>query len=325
MTLLNPPGDTLTLPMPGLEPDNLLALLALLGLLRAIETARPNWEPRASWRGKPWVAQLHLAAFPEPMQIAEAAQEGILSLVRRFDVDSPRKKVDFTPDEYRKYAKRVRSRNDAVAAALASALTAECGIGKPKRDGRLEPSPLIIVKGGQLETKFFERLINVPNGALGNPTRKTRARPDFTSPAKIAEALFQPWRHEDDADGFRWDPEDDQRYALRYGDPGLAGAAPTVVGANRLAAIGFLSFSTVAGTQRMKIVGTVRSDREWRFIWPIWLTRLSRAGIEALLAHPDLLDGDRAKLRVMGVAEIFRARRVKNGNYSSVTRARPWD
>jgi len=31
----------------GLEPDNLLAFLALLGLLRSLETARPAWRPRA--------------------------------------------------------------------------------------------------------------------------------------------------------------------------------------------------------------------------------------------------------------------------------------
>jgi hypothetical protein len=33
----------------GLAPDNLLAFLALLGLLRAIQTARPDWRPRAAW------------------------------------------------------------------------------------------------------------------------------------------------------------------------------------------------------------------------------------------------------------------------------------
>jgi hypothetical protein len=33
----------------GLEPDNLLAFLALLGLLRALEIARPDWNPRAAW------------------------------------------------------------------------------------------------------------------------------------------------------------------------------------------------------------------------------------------------------------------------------------
>lgn len=33
----------------GLEPDNLLAFLALLGLLRSIELSRPDWRPRAYW------------------------------------------------------------------------------------------------------------------------------------------------------------------------------------------------------------------------------------------------------------------------------------
>jgi hypothetical protein len=33
----------------GLEPDNLLAFLALLGLLRALDTRRPDWHSRAGW------------------------------------------------------------------------------------------------------------------------------------------------------------------------------------------------------------------------------------------------------------------------------------
>ena len=37
----------------GLEPDNLLAFLALLGLLRALEKARPEWKPKVYWQGKP--------------------------------------------------------------------------------------------------------------------------------------------------------------------------------------------------------------------------------------------------------------------------------
>jgi hypothetical protein len=50
-------------------------------------------------------------------------------------------------------------------------------------------------------------------------------------------------------------PQDDQHYALRYDDPSLAGAAPTAVGANPLAVIGFLSFSTAPQPNRMKAVG----------------------------------------------------------------------
>ena len=33
----------------GLEPDNLLALMTLLGLLRALEEARPDWFARVLW------------------------------------------------------------------------------------------------------------------------------------------------------------------------------------------------------------------------------------------------------------------------------------
>ena len=130
-------------------------------------------------------------------------------------------------------------------------------------------------------------------------------------------------RREDDADGFRWDPEDDQRYALRYDDPSLVGAALTVVGANRLAAVGFLSFPTASSERGIQSAGAVREKNEWFFVWPIWLSRLSRVGIESLLAHPDLLNGERARLRSLGIAEIFRARRVANGKFMNVARAQP--
>lgn len=318
MGIFDPSGDVLSLPMPGLEPDNLLAFMALLGLLRALEAARPNWEPRASWKGTPWVAQLHLAAFPDSMQIAQAANEGIGKLLEHFDVDK-RRNVDFSREDYRAYAKRVQS--ETVGAALAAALTAEWP--QNRKADTLPAAPLVMMFG-QGHQNFLDRLIDVPTGALPNRLRKIKSPPNLADPAKIAEALFQSWRHKDDADGFRWDPEDDQRYALRYGDPSLAGAAPTVVGANRLAAIGFLSFSTVPRAQQMKkTVGAIRDDGEWFFVWPIWLPRLSRISIEAFLAHPQFLSGERSKLELLGVAEIFRARRVANGKFMNVARARP--
>ena len=316
MTPLDPVGDTLSLPMPGLEPDNLLAFLALLGLLHALETARPDWRPRISWKGPPWTAQLHLTAFPEQIEIVQAANEGLAELTQHFDVDQ-RKNVDFTAEDYRSYATRMQKKS--VGGALASALTAEW---PRKKAGGLFAAPLVMMFG-QGHQNFLERLVDVPRGKLPNRLRKLKSPPDMTEPGKIAEALFQPWRHDDDADGFRWDPEDDQRYALRYDDPSLAGAAPTVVGANRLAVIGFLSFSTAPHANRMQAVGATRESDEWFFVWPIWLRPLSRAGIEALLAHPALFEGGRNKLRLLGVDEIFRARRVANGKFMNVTRARP--
>jgi hypothetical protein len=183
-------------------------------------------------------------------------------------------------------------------------------------------APLVMIFG-QGHQNFLERLIDVSNGRLPNRLRNLKSPPNQAEPAKIAEALFQRWRRDDDADGFRWDPEDDQRYALQYADPSLAGAAPTVVGANRLAAVGFLSFSTAPGERDIQAAGAVHENNEWSFVWPIWRPRLSRAGIEALLAHPDLLKGNLSRLQLLGVTEIFRTRRIANGKFMNVTRARP--
>lgn len=316
MTPLDPAVGVEPLEMSGLEPDDLLAFLALLGLLRALEAARPEWQPHASWTGPPWTARLHLAESTQKMAVARAANEGIAALAGRFDVDG-RKNVDFRAEDYRRYAKRLRS--DATKAMLASALTAEW---PRKKDGGLAAAPLVMMFG-QGWQNFLERLVDVPCGKLPNRLRKLRSPPDMNDPAKIAEALFEPWRREDDADGFRWDPEDDQRYALRFDDPSPAGAAPTVVGANRLAALGFLSFSVVPTERQQSAVGAIREEGGWSFVWPIWSSPLSLAGIEALLAHPALIEGRSNTLRLMGVSEAFRARRIANGKFMNVTRGRP--
>jgi hypothetical protein len=63
----------------GLEPDNLLAFMALLGLLRALETAEPAWRPRAYWdeTHHPLRPMLTLAQAKTQEEIAEAAARGV--------------------------------------------------------------------------------------------------------------------------------------------------------------------------------------------------------------------------------------------------------
>lgn len=124
------------------------------------------------------------------------------------------------------------------------------------------------------------------------------------------------------AQGFRWDPEDDQRYALRFGNPSKAGAANTEDGANRLATLGFLSFPSVPAL-RATTRGVDRGAEGVSFVWPVWSTPLSLSGIESLLSHPALLDGNVALLKSFGVEEIYRARRVSNGKFMNVARAAP--
>ena len=66
----------------GLEPDNLLAFMALLGLLRTLEEARPDWHPRVSWTvdEPPLRPRLHAAEEVAGDAIVEAAAEGLSAL-----------------------------------------------------------------------------------------------------------------------------------------------------------------------------------------------------------------------------------------------------
>jgi hypothetical protein len=313
---ISPPVDAKVFDLPGLEADNLLAFLALLGLLRAVEVARPNWRPRISWKGRPWVARLHLTEMAAETDVAQAAAQGIEQLVALFDV-AGRKNVDFSRADYRKYA--TGARGHPASAALAGVLTAEA---PEKRTGGLQAAPLVMMFG-QGHQNFLERLLAVPRGDLPNRLRKLKSPPDMRDPGKIAEALFAPWIRQDDADAFRWDPEEDQRYALRFSDPSREGAALTVHGANRLAAVGFLSCSAAPGEGRMTAVGALRDDGGWTFVWPIWCEPLSRAAIEALLVHPALFREGQEALSVLGVLEVLRARRIANGKFMNVTRAQP--
>ncbi len=313
---LAPRADAVVLELPGLEPDNLLAFLSLLGLLRALETANPAWLPSASWRGPPWIACLHLAETANESAVAKAAARGVELLSAKYDV-AGRRDVKFDRAEYRNYARKLR--NDPTSAALASALAAEV---PEKRAGGLNAAPLVMMFG-QGHQHFLERLVSVSRGDLPPRLRKLKPPPNMRDPQKFAEALFKPWVRKDDTEGFRWDPEEDQRYALRFGDPSREGAAPTVHGANRLAAIGFLSCATTPRERRMTVVGAFRDDEGWGFAWPIWSEPLSRCAIEAFLAHPALMHRAPLDLRVLGVQEVQCARRISNGKYMNVTRARP--
>lgn len=310
-----PRSKSFTYELAGLEVDNLLAFLALMGLLRALEDAEPGWAAMASWAGPPWRAKLQLDVEVSAHAIAEAACRGIDAIAARYDADD-RTNVTFEANEFRSYAQRMRG--EPVRAALVAALTAEH---PEKRNGGLQAAPLVMMFG-QGHQNFLDRLLEVPRGALPSRYRKLRRPPDFRDPGMVEAALFSPWSRSDDGDGFRWDPEDDQRYALRYGDPSSAGAALTVHGANRLAAVGFLSFACVPGA-RFTSRGSGRDEDGVYFAWPVWTKPLGRRSIESLLSHPGLIAGRLENLAPLGIAEVYRARRIANGKFMNVTRAMP--
>lgn len=305
----------------GLEPDNFLAFMALLGLLRSLDRAREDWRARACWdqAQMPVRPKLLLAEAQTQDAVAEAAADGAKALaeVHAFD----RKDLSFTKDE----AHKIHSAEDGpLRTALHDALMSD---GASRDDGRIWPTPLCFLFG-QGHQHFLERLADVPAGKLPKSLAKAKRPPDLNAPSYIAAALFAPWTRQDATDSFRWDPIEDRRYALRAADPSTDPSG-TQHGANRLAALGLpvLSGTTIVrrGETRFLNRGTsYGADGGIDIFWPLWSAPARLAGIRALLVHPALSAKEPVAdiLAALSIFALQRADRISVGKYFNVTTAR---
>ncbi len=312
----------------GLEPDNLLAFLALLGLLRALEEARPGWRSRVRWSlDCPPLRPVLVVRQPvDQNTISAAAAEGVEILAAAHDF-SGKPDLNHTIKEARTALSGGRLvggyRADVCAALLSDgAVKVEQG----KRTDKIEATPLCLLFG-QGHQHFLQRFAAVPNQAAPPPRRRGKNAVDVKAADCLAEALFAPWARQDPTSSFRWDPAEDVRYALMYGDPSNdRNKEGTQHGANRLAAIG-LSLFTVAPVQRGGQVRLETPGGTWshgfNVAWPIWRHPIGLESVRGLLTHPDLRN-PRALDR-LGVDHVREARRISVGKFMNFTKARVVD
>jgi hypothetical protein len=306
----------------GLEPDNLLAFLALLGLLRALDAVRPDWRARAYWQDEPRPLRpvLALAAPQTPEDVVEAATDGatMLAVSHAFD----RKDLNHNAAEARETL--TNAYGSPLAETLLGALLSD---GAARDDGRIWPTPFCFVFG-QGHQHFLERLADVPNGKLPSSLSKLKKPPNLNAPRFIEDALFSAWTRADVTDSFRWDPAEDRRYALRAVDPS-DDPPKTQHGANRLAAVGLPVLQGAAIPRRREVrflnCGTAYgAEGRIEISWPIWSRPARLAGLRALLARADLNEENpsRTALAMLGVVGLWRAERISVGKYFNITQAR---
>jgi hypothetical protein len=313
----------------GLEPDNLLAFLALLGLLRCLETARSGWHPRIAWSldDPPLRPLLFLSEAQSQTSICEAAAEGAISLAEDYSFPcstegdaAAQKDLNYDPLNARKLLTRSALSANPRSAAVWSALMCDAAA----REDKIEATPLCALFG-QGHQHFLDRLATVPSREAPPPRGRGKKATSISAAETLHEALFQPWTRQDPTPAFRWDPAEDVRYALRADDPS-GDKSTTQHGANRLAAFG-LAVLTTAPEQRgervrLRILGGGWVRNEFAFSWPVWKDPASLAGIRALLGHPSLNDGP-AALAHLGVVEVRQTRRISVGKFMNFTRAMP--
>jgi hypothetical protein len=296
----------------GLEPDNLLAFLALLGFHRAVDRAKPDWRGRVYWTGVPLRPRLLLHQHTELEELLEAAATGCAELaeVHSFGGIKRMKEID---SSLAKQMLRNASLGDRTRADLISALMSEIAF---RDDGELQRTPFYAVSGQQ---GFFDRLENVPKG---NPSKSGPGSAYLNSPARLGEAVFTAWNRKDSTDGFRWDPLEDRRYALRFNDPSPEGAGATVHGANRLAALAIPLLTAVPRRQRGEVrllaVGVeARRGGPLTVRWPIWSRPASLRAITFMLAGC----GVAGPYRGLGIITTYVSSRISVEKYFNFTRA----
>lgn len=310
----------------GFEPDNLLAFLALLGLLRALEEAErglrdeERWWPRASWdiESPPLRPRLHLARPVERAELLARVEAGLAAFRSALDFEG-RKMPDFAPDEFRTLAAEALERTDRrlrldALAALATDQVLD--------EGSTAATPLCLMTG-QGHQFFLQRVATVPFASAADEPGKSQARDN--RPGDLERAFFGAWERTDTGSNlsFRWDPEEAARQALMAGDPtDNAFKLGTEKGANRLAAIGLTVLPVAAGAEDRAVVPGFRvQDDGPALLWPIWREPASLAAVRAMLAQSGIAEpGGLARL---GVETVMRAPIEAIGKFKNVGRARP--
>ncbi|HRR40343.1 MAG TPA: hypothetical protein P5244_03805 [Syntrophales bacterium] len=291
----------------GLDPDNLLAFLALIGFLRALVRSRPEWKPKIYWGGKPPRAMLILSLRNStPNGVIEAAEQGICELGTTYEFDRPN--ITFSTREFRIFADSASGKREK--AMLIAALASDGAVKRDKKE-YVEPTPLCAMFG-QGHQDFLSRL------------KAMATRCDLANCRNLSQALFEPWTYVDGSEGFRWDPIEDRRYALQFGNPSDSkNKVGTVTGANRLAAIGFGLLTCVPTSSGLVTLGVAGQRRERDVCWPLVAVPTTLAGYLALLAHPFIGDEKKApSLSAYGVTAVARSRRFQVGKYFNFERAR---
>ena len=310
----------------GLDSDNLLAFLALLGLLRSLQETAPSWLPRVAWSvdAPPLRPVLSLAEAVDRNTLVTTAAAGLNELAKRHAF-APHKNLRLRQEDATERLNEAAA-DDRYMADLWAALMSDGAVRERNKTREVEPTPFCLMFG-QGHQYFLERLSAVPRRRM--PDRGPRRSPLLVSEADcLHAALFATWTRPDATPSFRWDPHEDVRYAHRATDPTDQKTKETTQhGANRLAAVGLAALTVVprrrAGEVRLDVLGGHRGrDGSFSFAWPIWREPISLTTIRALLGHPQLhADNADATLAAVGIIDRRRTRRISSGKFMNFTPA----
>ena len=304
-----PDPDDRSLALTGLNGGNVLGFLASLGTLRTLALADPTAEWRMKWivGDGSWIPAISSQTALSPDILAER----LFTLLGREATQEFEfaKSLTVTPEAFRQVAREAQqcaSRHDRGFADFIVSFGSEA----------------FSTRSGKIQDTGLRTLSGVGNQHFLYTMKKLH---DKTTADDLRRSLFDPWDYADRKLGLRWDPEEDRRYALRWGNPSDGKGVPTMHGANRLAVEALPLLPSVPGARQLHTTGIARRDRAVFLTWPIWEDPLSMDVVRSLLAQRELQhpEPNRATLHARGIVEVYQCQRITTDYFRNFTHAVP--
>ena len=291
------------LPLTGLYASNPLGAMAAFGLLRVLNEMDDFMGAGLAWRETDdWQA----IVFTPQIVSQDMLVNGLARRQQKLDM-SPfnwSEDIRVQSTEFRKLLCQCIELATAESRHMADRFAAYGSeLVTDGAKGLVKPTSFHMTSGQQ---QFLKSLAE-----LGNGLRQG-------SEASFHEALFGPWRYEDQQHSMGWDPTSERMAALRHVAP-TKEKAKSVRAAVWLATEALPLFPTAAIDSsrgvRLETTAFSRRNREWLFRWPVWQTPIALPTLRSLLAAPWLhskhLDGDSLSRR--GVVAVFQSVQYRFG------------
>jgi len=289
----------------GLDGSNLLAFMASLGTLRLLELGRPASKPRLRWEHRGvWTPILETDLSQAELVDALAGAARAMAAEPALAIGD---NIKLTAEEFRELRERFAAEPTRVESLRWLAAFASDGcVDRNAKDGQLEDTEFRTMQGAGHQHFLKSMRANLA----------TATADDFESD------LFGAWRYARTGAPLRWDPADDRQHAYRWLDPS-GDKSGAVVGALAAAGVALPLFPAAPSRRGLRTTGFTDARGGPVLTWPVWIPPLSLRGIASLIGHPGLQQSSppRRELASLGVADVFRSRRISVGKMRNFTPA----
>ena len=294
----------------GLNGANPLGFLAALGLFRTAKSAFSDCDVRMRWicEGS-WLPEI---AFSRQVASEEFIAKCAEALAGRQDDDHfvrLGKNINVTKAAFRLAASQAI---DGASFLNRTSIDFYSSFGSDALASFSDPNIIqdsaIRTMAGAGHQHFLETMRNLINTCTSEHIHRT---------------LFSFWRYDDPAQtlSLRFDPADDNRYALRWRDPSgdpARKSSGSMLGANRLAIEALPMLQTAPGKKHILTTGFsgFRSSDTF-FTWPLWNVFLPLSVVQSLLVS-DAFENQHSVM-VQGVTAVFSSQRITVGKVRNFT------